>query len=61
MTPVIVKTNEIPITDVYLLAQTFLSAVNAFYEDPQNVLKFEKWKQQRDDNTKNLLGGINHG
>lgn len=61
MTPVIVKTNEIPITDVYLLAQTFLSAVNTFYEDPQNVLKFEKWKQQREDSTKNLLGGINHG
>lgn len=52
MTPVIVKTNEIPITDVYLLAQTFLSAVNTFYEDPQNVLKFEKWKQQREDSTK---------
>jgi hypothetical protein len=37
----------IPNVDVTNLCRDFLSAVEAFYQDPQNVQKFEKWKEER--------------
>lgn len=42
-----IQPNEIPNADAKVLARTFLSAVNAFYDNPQNVLKFEEWKRKR--------------
>lgn len=29
------------------LGRTFLKAIERFYSDPQNVEKFEKWKEER--------------
>ena len=42
-----IQTNKIPAVDAKVLARTFLSAVTAFYENPQNAAKFEEWKKQR--------------
>ena len=52
MATIAIRTNEIPVAHVTALGQTFLSAVNAFYEDPQNALRFEEWKKQRTENNK---------
>lgn len=42
-----IRTNEIPAIEANVLARTFLSAVNVFYGNPQNALKFEEWKKKR--------------
>lgn len=42
-----VDVNQIPLTDQRLIGATFLSAVRAFYNIPENVEKFEKWKESR--------------
>lgn len=42
-----IQTNEISVADAKVLARTFLSAVNTFYSNPQNVLKFEEWKKKQ--------------
>lgn len=54
-----IKTNDIPVVDAQILGATFLSAVNAYYADPHNVLKFEKWYEQRKQRMNS--GGNNHG
>ncbi len=54
-----IKTTEITAVDAQILSAAFLSAVNAYYADPHNVLKFEKWQKQRQKRMKN--GGNNHG
>lgn len=33
--------------DRHNLAVTFLEAVQRFYEDPANLERFEKWKQEK--------------
>ena len=48
-----IRTNEIPALETKVLAQTFLAAVNAFYGNPQNVLKFEEWQRKRNIITQN--------
>lgn len=40
--------DEVPEVEWRIIGAAFLSAVKAFYENPQNVEKFEKWKDQRD-------------
>lgn len=49
-----IQTNEIPVADATVLARTFLSAVNTFYRNPQNVLKFEEWKKQQNKKHENI-------
>ncbi len=40
-------TSKISKTDERNLAQAFLSAAKRFYEDPENVRKFEEWKREK--------------
>ena len=40
-------TSKIRKTDERNLAQAFLSAAKRFYEDPENVRKFEEWKREK--------------
>lgn len=47
MNPVKINTKAIPKIEVKLLCSTFLDAVQAFYEDPQNVADFEAWQKRR--------------
>lgn len=54
-----IRTNDISVVDAQILGATFLSAVNAYYADPHNVLKFKKWQEQRQQKMKS--GGKNHG
>lgn len=57
---VVIQTDGISVVDAKILGATFLSAVNAFYADPQNVSKFKKWQEQRQQKMKNH-GGDNYG
>lgn len=47
MKPVKIDTAAIPKVEVKLLCSTFLEAVQAFYEDPQNRADFEAWQKAR--------------
>lgn len=52
MAPADIKVDpaKIPSVDVYLLCSTFLQAAKRFYEDPENVRKYEEWlKTQEED------------
>lgn len=42
-----IETSQIPQVDVTNLCRDFLFAAEEFYKDPQNVQKFEKWKEER--------------
>ena len=39
---------QISKTDVSNLAQAVITAAQKFYENPENVRKFEEWKRQKD-------------
>ncbi len=38
---------QIPNMETKLLCATFLDAVIRFYQDPDNVLAFEKWRTEK--------------
>ena len=42
-----IDTNLIPDIDRRNLCSTFLSAIQRFYEDPENRKRFERWMQER--------------
>lgn len=48
----------IPAVDKQVMSATFLSAVQIFYSNPQNIEKFEEWKRQRSGKKEN--GGKNN-
>ena len=41
-----IDTSLIPPTETRLLCATFLEAVKHFYEDPENVRRFEEWRKE---------------
>lgn len=50
MTPAVksgIALAQIPQVDVTNLSRTTLSAVERFYEDPQNIRRFEEWQKRR--------------
>lgn len=59
MSVIQINTDQVPAADMQILSATFLSAVRVFYSDPQNIEKFEKWRQQRTGKN-NHNGGKNH-
>lgn len=40
-------TGMIPESDAANLAKAFLSATQRFFEDPENVRRFEEWRQKK--------------
>ena len=48
-----INPNLIPSMEKQLLCATFLEAVIRFYEDPENMRAFEKWRAEK--------GGSPHG
>ena len=42
-----IDTAQMPKIEVKLLCSTFLEAVQAFYDDPQNRAEFEAWMKAR--------------
>lgn len=45
--PVRIDTSLIPAVEVQILSATFLDAVQRFYENPDNVRRFEEWRNKR--------------
>lgn len=43
-----INVDQIPAIDVKLLSATFLEAVQRFYEDPENLRRFEAWKHHKE-------------
>jgi len=43
-----IDTSQIPAIEARILSSTILKAVQAFYEDPENVLRFEAWRAARE-------------
>ena len=41
------STMQIPESDAANLAKAFLSATQKFFEDPENVRKFEEWRRKK--------------
>ena len=52
-TGVKINPNLIPSMEKQLLCATFLEAVIRFYENPENMRAFEKWRAEK--------GGSSHG
>ena len=48
-----INPNLIPSMEKQLLCATFLEAVIRFYEDPENMRAFERWRAEK--------GGSSHG
>lgn len=48
---IIVK--EIPTVELRLLCKTFLEATQRFYEDTENVRRFEEWRAAREKEASN--------
>ena len=46
-TPVRIDTSQIPAVEVQILSATFLDAVQRFYENPDNIRRFEAWRNKR--------------
>lgn len=49
ITPPHIDTSQIPEVEIRNLCSTFLAAVKCFYEDPENLIRFEAWKHHRDE------------
>lgn len=43
-----IDTSQIPTVEVQILSATVLKSVQAFYEDPENVRRFEAWRAARE-------------
>ena len=52
--PIVIDTSKIPRVEVNLLCSTFLSAVQAFYEIPENTRRFKEWRAARMENGESL-------
>lgn len=58
MTPAVksgIDAAQIPRVDVTNLSRTTLSAVERFYEDPQNIRRFEEWQKRRREKANGVL------
>lgn len=42
-----IDTSQIPAVEVQILSATFLDAVQRFYENPDNIRRFEEWRNKR--------------
>ena len=51
--PIRIDTSQIPAVEVQILSATVLKSVQAFYENPENVRRFEKWKTAREKGASN--------
>ena len=45
--PIRIDTSQIPAVEVQILSATVLKSVQAFYENPENQRRFEKWHAAR--------------
>lgn len=52
MQPIRIDTSQIPAATAQMLGATFLAAVKKFYQNPENVKKFEEWKRQNNTDNK---------
>jgi hypothetical protein len=50
MPTVQIDISQIPTADTRNLSQTFLTAVRRFYDNPENLKKFEDWKKRKEQN-----------
>lgn len=51
--PIHIDTSQIPAIEVKILSSTILKAVQVFYEDPENVRRFEEWRAAREKEASN--------
>ena len=49
MTPIKFNFDEIPNIEKRILFSRFLKRIKIFYEDPENVRRFEEWKKKREE------------
>ena len=51
--PIHIDTSQIPAIEMQLLSATILEAAQRFYEDPENVRRFEEWRAAREKEASN--------
>lgn len=51
--PIHIDTSQIPAVEVQILSATFLDAVQKFYDDPENIRRFEEWRAAREKEASN--------
>lgn len=48
MKTVKIQWNKVPKTDKDIISRSLIQWIRAFYDDPDNMAAFEKWKASRD-------------
>lgn len=51
--PIHIDISQIPAMEMQLLSATILEAAQRFYEDPENVRRFEAWRAAREKEASN--------
>ena len=51
--PIRIDTSKIPAVEVQLLSATILKSAQAFYDDPENVRRFNEWLEAREKEASN--------
>lgn len=51
--PVHIDFSQIPAIEMQLLSATFPDAVQRFYENPDNICRFEEWQRTREKDASN--------
>ena len=46
-----ININEIPDSDMNVMARGLLAAIAAFYDDPENMRRFREWERQTEKET----------
>lgn len=42
-----ININDIPESDINVMARGLIQSITAFYEDPENVRRFQEWERQQ--------------
>ena len=44
-----ININAIPESDINVMARGLLASITAFYEDPENMRRFQEWERQQEE------------
>ena len=42
-----ININAIPESDINVMARSLITSITVFYEDPENMKKFQEWEKQQ--------------
>ncbi|MDD7390035.1 MAG: hypothetical protein PUG60_10400 [Lachnospiraceae bacterium] len=49
-----ININAIPEADMNVMARGLLASITAFYEDPENMRRFQEWERQQEEKNRKI-------